>query len=541
MAAQKRVFQSRIPPDFLPRTLRRLLPSSTQLEKLSRERLIELATLKKKLAHLILTDPSRFYKPNPGGQREFQTWWDHDSAKRILLFLAGNKTGKTTGGALLMGERLWGKPLWGRESRTLAYQTPATGIVFTEDFESHRDTILPTIQSWWPKSIIRRVVRNAQNCPTELILENDSVLKFKTYAQGSETAEGKDWNQVWFDEPPPHSVYTAAFRGIVSTGGRMYVTATLLKEAWLFDEQEKDYAQFFAAEIHDNEWISQEAKTAFLDSLSDEEREVRESGKPFSLTGLIYKYFADRDPYVIPPFELPERWPYFIGVDPHERRPVHVLFCTLNPHSEIIVLDYLLARGDTDTIIQKCRDKEKELGIPSPIRLCIMDPNRGAAKQINQISWEQVFSEAGYDVVLGQDDLNIGHSAMYTAFRLDNKTGRPGLSFTTQCRGRYGPIWQFQRYAWDDWANHTTRDQKDIKEKPRQLNKDFPDICRYIVMENLQFDSLVHGHRIIQTSKEIKPYGKVQRLGREDKYNPDPYSKLIRSPYPFSMGGGRLN
>ena len=527
--------------DFLPRTLRRLLPSSSQLLTLPRDKLIEIASLKKKLSHLILSDPSRFYSPNQGGQREFQSFWDYPSEKRVCLFLAGNKTGKTTSGAILMGERLWGKPLWNREQRQhVSYPTPATGIVFTEDFESHRDTILPTIQSWWPKSIIRRVVRNAQNCPTELILENDSILKFKTYAQGSETAEGKDWNQVWFDEPPPHSVYTAAFRGIVSTGGRMYVTATLLKEAWLFDEQEKDYAQFFAAEIHDNEWLSQEAKAAFLDSLSDEEREVRESGKPFSLTGLIYKYFADRDPYVIPPFELPERWPYFIGVDPHERRPVHVLFCTLNPESEIIVLDYVLARGDTDTILRTVKDKERELGIPSPVRLCIMDPNRGAAKQINQISWEQVFSEGGYDVVLGQDDLNIGHSAMYTAFRIHDKTQRPGLMFTTQCRGRYGPIWQFQRYAWDDWANHTTRDQKDIKEKPRQLNKDFPDICRYIVMENLQFDALVHGHKVIQTSREITPYGRIARLGRGgDSLSLN--SNIVRSPYPFSISGGRLN
>lgn len=512
MATHKRVFQSRIPTDFLPRTLRRLLPPAHTITHYNRDQLVALAQYKNKLTRLIQSDPSRFFTPNPGGQKNFLYHWDNDSTKRVLLFLAGNKTGKTTGGSLLMGDRLWGKAIWDRENRThINYPTPAVGIVFTEDFESHRDTILPTIQSWWPKNIIRRVVRNAQNCPTELILENDSILKFKTYAQGSDTAEGKDWNLVWFDEPPPHSVFTAAFRGIVATGGRMYVTATLLKEAWIFDEQEKDYAQFFAAEIHDNEWLSDSAKQAFLDSLSDEEREVRESGKPFNLTGLIYKYFADKDPFVIPQFELNERWPYFIGVDPHERRPVHILFCTITPQNEIIGIDYLLARGDANEIIDKCKAKEEEIGIPKgACRVCIMDPNRGAAKQINGLSWEQVFSDGGYDVVLGNDDLNIGHTMMYRAFSIkDNK--RPTLMFTTNCRGRYGPIWQLTRYAWDDWANHNTRNEKDIKEKPRQLNKDFPDICRYIVMEQLKFDQILYGPQIIQT-KQISPYGRVSPL-----------------------------
>lgn len=512
MAAHKQVHQSKIPQDFVPRTLRRLLPLD-QIQSLNRDQLIKLDVLKNRLTGFIKQDPSRFFLPNPGGQRAFLTHWDMDPERRVLLFLAGNKTGKTTGGCLLMGERLWGKPLWDRENRpNVNYRVPATGIVFTEDFESHRDTILPTILSWWPKHIIRRVVRNAQNCPTELILENDSILKFKTYAQGSETAEGKDWNQVWFDEPPPHSVYTAAYRGVVATNGRMYVTATLLKEAWLYDEQERDYARFFASEIHDNQWISEQAKLDFLDSLSDEERAVRESGKPFSLTGLIYKGFADKEPYIIPPFELPERWPYFIGVDPHERRPVHIIYFTITPQNEIIAIGYLLARGDTETILMQAHDKALELGIPAPIRVCIMDPNRGKARQINGWSWEQVFSDGGYDVILGNDDLNVGHSEMYKALRIREDTKRPSLMFTTDCRGRYGPIWQFLRYAWDDWANNSMKDVRDVKEKPKQQNKDFPDICRYVIMEDLNFEQLLHGPQVIQTQTNIRPYGRVDRL-----------------------------
>lgn len=514
MAKLTRNIPTKIPPDFVARTLRNLMPPVEVIQKATREQLIQLDTDKRNLTQLIKSDPSRFFQPNKGGQKAFMTWWDSvpNRVKKVLLFLAGNKTGKTTGGAILMGERLLGHALWDRKKRAdLYYPTPAIGIVFTEDFESHRDTILPTIYSWWPKGSIKRIFYNNANSPSELELENGSVLRFKTYVQGSDTAEGKDWNRVWMDEPPPHSIYSAAYRGIVATDGDMYITATLLKEAWIADEIDQNYAQGFQSEIHDNEWIPDGAKEAFLSSLSDEEREVRESGKPFSLTGLIYKTFSDREPYVIPSFELPQNWPYFIGVDPHERRPVHVLFCTINPDDEIIFLDYGLFRGSLEEIFHQQRAKESEIGIPYPVRVAIMDPNRGAARQINKTSWQEEYEAAGYDVILGNDDLNIGHSKMWNYLTLDKTTGRPKMMFTEKCRGKFGPIWQMLRYAWDDWVGKSSRSDKDVKEKPKQWNKDFPDIARYVAMEELKFDYLKNGPKIIQTApSNMRPYGRIR-------------------------------
>jgi phage terminase large subunit-like protein len=505
-------FQTRVPHDYVAKTLKRLLPDASTITSLTRDQLIALAAKKKQLTHLISNDPSRFFQPNIGGQKAFLTYWDTDRTKKVLLFLAGNKTGKTTGGCLLMGERLLGYALWDRDNRKdVSYSIPAVGICFTEDFESHRDTILPTILSWWPKNEIKRVIYTTGNCPSELELHNGSTLKFKTYAQGSDTAEGKDWDRVWCDEPPPNSVYTAAFRGIVSRGGDLYITATLLKEAWIADEVDQPYAAGFRADIHDNKWIASDVKEAFLSALSDEEREVRESGKPFSVTGVIYKSFRDDAPYVIEPFSLPEKWPYFIGVDPHERRPVHILFGTVTPENEIIWINYALIRGSVEEIFEQLRAKEREIGIPYPVRIAVMDPNRGKATQINKTSWEEEFSNAGYDVILGNDNLNIGHSRMYDFLKLDLKTRKPRMMFTYDCRGKYGPIWQMTRYAWDEWVGHgRTRLEKDAKEKPRQFNKDFPDICRYTAMEEFDFDTLLHGPKVLRTvSDNFRPYGQV--------------------------------
>jgi phage terminase large subunit-like protein len=514
-ASRIRTTTSKIPRDFVSRTLKRLLPKLEYIETLTKEQLVQLAVEKKRLSQLITQDPARFFKPNNGGQKGFLTYWDYDrEGKRVLIFPAGNKAGKTTAGAILVGERLLGEPLWDRDKRkNLSWRkVPATGICFAEDFESHRDTILPTIKSWWGKHI-KRISYTQANCPSELELDNGSICKFKTYAQGAETAEGKDWDIVWDDEPPTHDIYTAQFRGIVSTGGQIIVTATLLKEAWIYDEIDQPYAMGFAASIHDNDWVDEDAKQAFLDALSPEEREVRETGKPFNLTGIIYRYFKDQYPYVIDPFVLPDTWPYFIGVDPHERKPVHVGFFTLTPQNETVLVGYGLFKGDITEIFKQLDSKILEIGIPkaSPIRIAVMDPNRGSARQINKISWQQVFEEQGYDVVLGNDDLNIGHAKMFEAFRINPNTGRPSLMITNNCRGRMGPIWQLQRYSWDEWATSKMRSTRDVKEKPKDRDKDFPDIFRYVMMAGLDFKGLTKGHEVISFINEqtFRPYGRV--------------------------------
>jgi len=174
------------------------------------------------------------------------------------------------------------------------------------------------------------------------------------------------------------------------------------------------------------------------------------------------------------------------------------------------MLSYGLFKGDITAIFEQLSEKIKQLELPMAPRLCIIDPNRGRAKQINNTSWEEVFQEHGYDIILGQDNVNIGHTKMYEYFRVDPITGNPRFMFTNLCRGRGGPIWQLQRYSWDEWVNNRTKTERDIKEKPKQYNKDFPDICRYVAMEDLKFSSLVHGPQIIKTIQPgFRPYGKV--------------------------------
>ena len=481
---------SKIPHNFVQKTLKRLLPDPSIIKTLNRDQLEKLVLKAEEFKHLITNNPVQFFKPNNGGQEAFAL--DNDPAIRVFCFFAANKTGKTTVGAIRILERLYGGILWGKEFRQpIDYRVPARAAVFAEDFDSHKEITQPALESWAPKGFIKKKIKNAAGQIVEYQLSNGSILHFRSYDQGSPKAEGKDWDIVWCDEPPPRDIYTAIFRGLVATDGKLFITATLLKEVWLYDEAEHPHVKIYESEIHDNEWISTSAKNDFLTSLDEDERLVREKGKPASLTGLIYKSFSESGPYIIP-YKTPSvNYPILMGVDPHERKPVYIMWFYITPDDEIIAFDS--ARVQCDTVGEMFTDihsyEEKH---PNVAKIVIMDPNRGAARQIKATSnapssWKEVFEQEGYNVVLGFDDIKIGHSIVSNCLFVK----KPRLFFMNNLKGQGGPIWQMRRYSWDDWKGKSSR-VKDKKEVPKDLHKDFPDIIRYVCAYDPHYTALVH-------------------------------------------------
>lgn len=485
-------FVSKIPPDFVGRTVARLLPSPSVIAQLDRPGLVSLMAKKEELATLVAAEPHRFFVPNEGGQDAFLSCADETS--RVLALFAGNKHGKSTAGAIKFMERLIGKAVWGGEKRTFSAPTPARGAVFAEDFDSHKETTIPTLMSWFPKGFIKKTLRNPQGHVIEMDLANGSIMHFRTYDQGSDKAEGKDWHVVWCDEPPPRDIFTAIYRGLVSMNGKMLLTATLLKEAWLWDEAEKSSFRVFEGDIDDNVWLNPDAKRDFLGSLTDEELAVRKTGRPATLTGRIYKVFRDCEPFVIPPNKLPspENCPTLLGIDPHERRPTYALWAYVTEENEVVWYDYDFLTGSTDDIKQQLLAREA-FHMQKP-RICIMDPNRGKAKQINGLSWGETFEDFGYDVVFGDDNIHRGHTAV-----LDYLCGAEGplMLFSEACRGHGGPIYQMLRYGWQDWAGRKAKFERAVKETPNDRYKDFPDIVRYVAMHRPNHRDMWEGPEVL--------------------------------------------
>src|SRR5271166_1521576 len=141
-------FPNTLSPDFVPRALARLLPDPAGLD---RDGLIAFFREKARLEQLIIDNPLLFFEPNDGGQYDFLTFDDPKVQGRY--FFAGNKTGKTTGALVNMLEHATGHALWGLPARAaLRWRTPTRGAIFCEDFDTHREDILPRLFTWCPRS-----------------------------------------------------------------------------------------------------------------------------------------------------------------------------------------------------------------------------------------------------------------------------------------------------------------------------------------------------------------------------------------------------
>jgi phage terminase large subunit-like protein len=488
---------SRLPPAYIKRVVDSFMPSNEDVATLPRDELLALLQRRDEIEQLVESDPVRFFHPNPsGGQRPFMIDYNPDIQGKY--FFAANKTGKTTGGAIAVGEFGEGRPIWEAESRIgpFAWLSPRPKriCIFAEDFATHEEALAPTYITWM-KRYIQEVHRAPSGTLQRIVHYNGTNVYLRTYDQGYEKAEGKDYDMVWCDEPPPRDIYTAIFRGLVATRGRLLITATLLSEVWLYEEMNQPFVQIYEATMYDNQWLDSQARENFSAMLTEEERAIRIYGKPSTLSGAIFPSFHDGPPFVIPHLEPPwnpnsdRPWPVVMAVDPHERRPLYVLWGYITPNDGVLWFDWDLVPSDSIYAVFK-RLREKERTHLSRTELVIMDPNRGAQRQIDGKSWMDTFEEHEYPVLLGHDDLNYGHFVMREFL-----CNIPRMVWTDACRGRGGPIYQTARYTWEDWGRGS-RFERAPKEKPKEKYKDFPDIERYTAVAihdgNISFSSLIN-------------------------------------------------
>ncbi len=102
----------------------------------------------------------------------------------------------------------------------------------------------------------------------------------------------------------------------------------------------------------------------------------------------------------------------------------------------------------------------------------------------------------------------------------------PKMRWTSNCRGKDGPIWQMERFVWEDWSRNT-RMERDQKERPKDLNKDFPDIHRYVAMARLDYHLLLgENHGMLKLNgfdAQHNPYG--ERRGSRSVANASRYTR----------------
>ena len=431
-------------------------------------------------------------------QRKF-----HLSPKRIKVILGGNRSGKTECGnaeALMHATGLY--PDWYPEN--LKIPVPNVGRIIVTDFaKGFGETILPKIEKWLPSGMVKQVKKNHEGYPSKFILHNGSSFDVCTHEQADTVFEGWSGHWAWFDEPPPRSKYIATMRGLVDFNGRCWLTMTPLSEPWIWDElvkRQDDTVFVIQVNTRDNPFLPPTAVDEFESQLTDEEKSARIQGNFLHLHGLVYKDF-DRNVH-IKALNLedkksvyastPKRW-YFI-LDPHDRRDHCGMWAFITPDNKKYIAYQFKSGSNLTDLCAEILAFEKTKGIESWKVMRIGDPNKfKAPNPVTKQSLIQEFMNRNPNLYFNtdiNDDIATGHMLVKEALKWDKSKAMerfncPELYFNSlEHTGQV--VFQMERYMYGDWKG-VSKESKNPKETPRDLNKDFPDCIRYFLMSGAYF------------------------------------------------------
>lgn len=337
-----------------PKTLLKLKRSD--LARMSHEELVELAKTMQRI------DEANAY-------RTLETYLEHAHAgqitfhkilKRIRLLMAGNRFGKSTAG---MVEFIW------RNMGTHPFRktkVPIKSIIVAQDFETHVKTIIePKLKEWAPKDAIKSIERTQTGAIRRLTWSTGSTTDVLTHEQSLKAFEGSDYDLAWFDEPPPHLIFNAVWRGLTDRGGDCYITGTPIVEPWLFPkflaalEGEDPLTWAMCGNTYDNaknlgggdEELGRKRVDELASQYDIEERTARIDGQFLQMQGLIFKSWS-RKHHLIAPFAWPCNWPIWESIDPHPRKPWALSWVGVTPSNHRILIRSGYSEGGIEEAAQ---------------------------------------------------------------------------------------------------------------------------------------------------------------------------------------------
>jgi len=290
-------------------------------------------------------DKLKNFQPNPsliegemGGQERFLR-----SQAKIRLVTTANQWGKTHVGAY--------------EACAIArgvhpYKNvvvPNTGVIVTaKSFDDGiENEIVPKIKEVCGAADIVKFGKNAQGIHSTVHFKGGSVAHLMSAEQKNVAFESKKFHWIWIDEPVRREIWIALFRGMLTTDGLAWITATLLDEPWIWEEiYEPGMAgvdsdiEIFTGPMEENRRVTDKARKAYIARLTPDEIKTRVHGIPMALAGRTIKcyeaqYDTGQPHHLIPSFNIPPHWPVWLSIDPHADKPHAVLFIAASPQGPL--------------------------------------------------------------------------------------------------------------------------------------------------------------------------------------------------------------
>lgn len=429
-----------------------------------------------------------YYIPNAVQMRA------HQSLARTILLCGANRIGKSTFGVLELCWHLTKKyPSWFPYARR--FQGPVKCAISVDSFDKIANVIEPKIKQFLPSDYYK--IRRKAGYAHRIDCKDGSFAVVLTLEMDDSAYESADWDFVWEDEPQDQRKREGLVRGLVDRRGYEVITFTPLTEAWmkteLVDKADSKRIEVFFAQMRDNKFdisgnaiLSEESIKEFEEALPEEIKEIRVDGQFFTLRGRVYREFSDAHVIEIK-YPYPE--PVTCVLDPHDRKPHHVIWAYVDRNDDVFVDYELTVRCELDDLARKIKSIEKSRGYK--MRKRIIDPNFGLKPAKPGANWsvKDELTKHGCGFYPGNDDVELGHMITRDYLHYDRSkevtaTNKPKVFFNrSECPNT---IRSMRNYQYDEWVGQT-RNKRDPKEETQDKDSDGADTVRYLLVTKPRF------------------------------------------------------
>lgn len=416
--------------------------------------------------------PHDFFRPLPGGQTQF---WNSPLKEKWIF--GGNQVGKTLCLSHYAIEDCVKHPghIWYLGSTSMDRSRKVTQRKVWESV--NKNVVRPGVHH-----------RADKGFPDDTLpLINGSVIYYLSYEMDTDKWAGDTIHGVGFDEEPPWQIFLESQKRVAAHNGQLIGAMTALKSYTKLVNRvylaKEPGIGLFTVPLHENNVrvggiFTDERIAEIIRQTPEEERPSRIYGIPTFKTGLVYKNWNDKYPWVIPEkeqFEIPQEWPRYMAIDPHAHTPQSAVWVAVSPEGQ----HYQYSEIWEEMLIPEFARRIREKNTPIDCEVAIIDNhystqrNAESGKTIKELLYEY----GGISTVGGCDDV-IARIDMLKSWDIINPaTGIPRLqTFETCERTR----WERQRYEWESAISEKVAERRDPRQKPRKKNDHLMNCLEYL-------------------------------------------------------------
>lgn len=408
----------------------------------------------------------------------------HGSMAQQRLFIGGNRSGKTTAGAVEGLYRARGAHPYQRVP-----EPPTRGRIVAVDFPNgHLQIIHPVLKQWLvPSDLVNGSWEDSYSKQDrQLTFANGSTIQMNSADSDLEKHAGTSRHWVWVDEECPKTYWTENRARVIDTGGVIWLTMTAVAgQTWSYDDlyvpglglegKPKDPRIFVVqVSMDQNPYLSDTARADFLSGLSEDDRAARVRGDYAVVGGLIFRKF-DKKIHVVPATAPPESWPIYASMDHGLNAPTCWLYHAVGPDGQVLTFAELYEAGVT-VPDWAARVLAFEHGAGRIPEYRVGDPSIRNQAQVNGsiVSVQGDYLANGVSITLGSNDVPASIN------RIRRYLERPGMwAITADC---HQLARQMGRYRWRTPISSRTRERVNPYEEPVKKDDHAVDAARYFFM-----------------------------------------------------------